>query len=212
MARRIASSLGSAALMAVSIVAVAETGAPRDLSSAAKGEDVETVAVASVAVPPSSSADLEIKPRINKRLSEDVRSKIGTAFELAQDRLRSQSGCRALFEDLGRDGRQALSTTLYYAADVTREKRLCPNALAFSLVGGAPTWVCRRFARLSDSRAAVVLLHEALHHAGMGERPGDPSGLTPREIDELVTGSCLLGPGGRIDTTRVAEQAVGKAR
>jgi hypothetical protein len=70
------------------------------------------------------------------------------------------------------------------------EMRVCPSALAYTLVGGAPTWLCRRFARLSDERAAAILLHEALHHAGMDEWPHDPQAAPASAINELVEDAC----------------------
>jgi hypothetical protein len=98
--------------------------------------------------------------------------------------------CRALFAELGTDGVRMLSTTLYYRAELKMEKRVCDRAYGYTLVGGAPTWLCRQFSRLSDRRAAVVLLHEALHHSGMDEWPHDPDGPTPAAIDEMVEEAC----------------------
>jgi hypothetical protein len=45
-------------------------------------------------------------------------------------------------------------------------------------VGSPSTFVCRLFQRLGDERAAVVLIHEALHHAGLTEYPQDPEAMT----------------------------------
>jgi hypothetical protein len=131
-----------------------------------------------------------VVPRINVRISKGVRAKIESGFELALQKLRQEPQCGALFAELGTDGIAMLSTTLYYKADLNMEKRVCDRAFGYTLVGGGPTWLCRQFSRLSDRRAAAVLLHEALHHAGLDEWPHDPDGLTPAAIDEMVEGAC----------------------
>lgn len=133
-----------------------------------------------------------LAPRINRRVPSRLRSTLAAGFELAVQKLSDEPGCRDLFNRLGVDGVEMLSTTLYYQASLKMEKAVCSEALAFTVVGGAPTWVCQRFARLNDRRAAAVLLHEALHHAGMSEWPHDPDGLPPAAIDDLVEEACGL--------------------
>lgn len=131
-----------------------------------------------------------IAPRINRNMSSRLRSALEAGFALAVQKLSQQPQCRQLFSDLGADGVEMLSNTLYYQASLKMEKQVCPRALGYTLVGGAPTWVCQQFARLNDRRAAAVLLHEALHHAGIDEWPHDPEGPTPAAIDELVSDAC----------------------
>jgi hypothetical protein len=131
-------------------------------------------------------------PRINRRVPSRLRSTLEAGFELAVQKVSNEPGCRDLFAQLGANGVEMLSTTLYYQASLKMEKAVCSEALAFTVVGGAPTWVCQRFAKLNDRRAASVLLHEALHHAGMDEWPHDPNGLPPAAIDDLVEESCGL--------------------
>ena len=133
-----------------------------------------------------------VAPRINRRMPSRLRSTLESGFELAAQKLLHEPECRDLFADLGVDGLEMLSTTLYYRASLKMEKQVCPRAFSFTLVGGAPTWVCQRFAGLNNRRAAAVLLHEALHHAGMDEWPHDPDGLSPAAIDDLVEEACGL--------------------
>jgi len=140
----------------------------------------------------SGLEELSVAPRINRKVPPRLRSTLESGFELAVQKLSQEPMCRDLFEDFGVDGLNMLSTTLYYQADLKMEKQLCPRAVAFTVVGGAPTWVCEQFAKLNDRRAAKVLLHEALHHAGMDEWPHDPEGLTPSAIDDLVEQACGL--------------------
>lgn len=129
-------------------------------------------------------------PRINGRVPSRLRSALESGFGLAVQRLSNEPACRDLFTRLGADGVEMLSTTLYYQASLKMEKAVCSDALAYTVVGGAPTWVCQRFARLNERRAAAVLLHEALHHAGMDEWPHDLNGLAPAAIDDLVEKAC----------------------
>jgi hypothetical protein len=131
-------------------------------------------------------------PRISSRVSKPVRKKLESSFEVALRKIGESSQCRALFTDLGADGVELLSTTLYYPASLKLEKQICSEALGWTTVGAAPTFLCRRFSKLSDRRAASVLIHEALHHAGLDEWPHDPEGLPPSAIDDLVTEACNL--------------------
>jgi hypothetical protein len=91
---------------------------------------------------------------------------------------------------MGADGAQLLALSGYYAAGPAREASICRRAMATTLVDGGPVHVCRRFDTLSDDEAAVVLLHEALHHAGLRERPQDPDGMEPSAISRMVRSAC----------------------
>jgi hypothetical protein len=46
--------------------------------------------------------------------------------------------------------------------------------------------------KLGRHYGAVVLLHEALHVAGLGQAPHHPHAQTPQEIDRMVRRSCAL--------------------
>jgi hypothetical protein len=131
-------------------------------------------------------------PRASGRLAKPVRSKLESGFELAIERVQTEPRCAELFAELGADGAELLATTMYYPADLKLERDLCSGALAYTVVGGAPSWLCRRFRRLSDEKAAHVLLHEALHRAGLDEFPHDPQAMTPAAIDEMVHEACGL--------------------
>ncbi len=74
------------------------------------------------------------------------------------------------------------------------EVRVCQRSVpAFTYVGSPQTRLCRRFASMAPARAAVTVLHEALHGAGLTESPLNPDGMTPREIDHMVMEACGLG-------------------
>ena len=36
----------------------------------------------------------------------------------------------------------------------------------------------------------MTLIHEALHHAGLTEKPKDPEAMSAREIDNMVEDAC----------------------
>ncbi len=123
------------------------------------------------------------------------RHKVRSALALAVRRLEKRETCRALFEPLGADGVTSLRTAEMHVATSRREEQICRErrAVAFTTVGGRDTYLCPRFfERLGRHREAATLIHEALHHAGLGEWPGQPDGPTPAEIDQMVFQSCNL--------------------
>jgi hypothetical protein len=48
------------------------------------------------------------------------------------------------------------------------------------------------FLKLGRHYGAVVLIHEALHVAGLGQHPHHPGAQTPQQIDRVVKESCGL--------------------
>jgi hypothetical protein len=138
----------------------------------------------SPAAPPS--------PWISSQLDDAVARRLTAGFELAVTQLESHSECRQLFNELGSVGLEVLSTTLYYPAELRQEREACRRAEAYTAVGFAPTWLCRRFAKVSDRRAAVLVLHEALHHAGLDEWPHDRNSPSSASISRMVSEACGL--------------------
>jgi len=138
------------------------------------------------------SANPAPSPWMSSRLCGAIRERLSTGFNLAVAQLERRIECRNLFTRLGSDGLEILSTSLYYPAGVRHESQTCLNADAFTVVGGAPTWLCRRFAQVSDRRAAVLVIHEALHHAGLDEWPHDPGGPSSQAINAMVQRACGL--------------------
>lgn len=115
------------------------------------------------------------------------------AFALAAQRVSTAQACARLFDGLDSDGLTALRTTIYYAATHVEETRTCRlGVAAFTSVGGPRTRLCSRFGFLRREEGAIVLIHEALHLAGMDEAPHAPNGLTPFEINVLVKRRCGL--------------------
>jgi hypothetical protein len=157
-----------------------------------------TAAVAAVAPP---VVELAVDPWIHPDMPKRVRTTLEAGFELAVQRVRNVESCSALFESLGADPLETLGTGLYFPVDsYRREVEVCGrNAaassrgaenLAYTKVGAAPTWICRHFSRVSTETAAVAVIHEALHHAGLTEWPHDRTAMTSLEITRMVEREC----------------------
>ncbi len=120
-----------------------------------------------------------------------VREKVLAATELALQRIEEIPECAEMFTALGADGPEVLTATLYFpVANPARRAKLCPKSPAHTLVGASATWLCPDFKRLPVERAALVLIHEALHHAGLTEYPVDPKGMTSLAINRMVKKNC----------------------
>jgi hypothetical protein len=156
---------------------------------------------AAVAVAPAAGRSLRIEPWIHSSMPDNVRARLEVGFELAVERVRELEACGDLFTRLGADGLEMLATGLYFPVDsYRREVEVCgrnaaassrgAHNLAYTTVGGAPTFLCRHFARVSTETAAVALIHEALHHAGLTERPRDRLAMSSTEITEMVEQAC----------------------
>jgi hypothetical protein len=152
-------------------------------------DTVATVAATSAVV---HMDDAPVTPRISKKVPRSVRKKLEAGIDLAAERLREVPECRALFEPFGADGVEKLRSTMYYTPEVYIEKGVGRKSYAFTEVGVRVTWVCRRFADLTDYKAAMVVIHEALHYAGLTEAPLDPNGMRSREINSMVAKACGL--------------------
>jgi hypothetical protein len=151
------------------------------------------VSGSALAEPPAATAvSSDPAPRVGQGIAPPTVVKLKAGFALAVKRVQEVPECQGLFARLGADGTDVLSNTYYVPADLKSELRVCRRAHGFTIVNGAPTWLCRNFGRLQDHRAAVVLLHEGLHHAGLDEWPHDPDGPRPRAIDKMVEDACDL--------------------
>jgi hypothetical protein len=149
-------------------------------------------------MPSSSAAEAqvgahpELEVWIHPRLAPKLRRKLEAALPVAAQRIRDHAACRGLFEELGANGQRTLRDSMYFATSVRHESKLCSRTSAFTTVGTRPTHLCRSFGRLPASQAAVILIHEALHQAGMSERPLDPRAMASSQINQLVRKSCGL--------------------
>jgi hypothetical protein len=116
------------------------------------------------------------------------------ARTVALDRLGEHAECRGLFEDHGADGLRLLHEAAYRSAVPDEAGGLCERgAAAFTRMRSGRTALCGdNFLKLGRHYGAVVLLHEALHVAGLGQAPHHPHAQTPQEIDRMVRRSCGL--------------------
>jgi hypothetical protein len=130
-------------------------------------------------------------PGIDGRIPDfRVNHRLHQAYLSAIKRVERLETCQGLFDGLGADGTQVLADTTYVLAQADWEVKVCADASAFTTVGGSKVWLCSNFGRLPEKDAAEILLHEALHNAGLSEQPYDPDGLTPDEIDLMVRKKC----------------------
>ena len=154
------------------------------------------VAAAKSAVTSTTSDDVVpavYTPSMSPKLSTINRRKISDAFVVALERVREVPECRELFTNLGADGETALSMVVFLPVGRAEARDgVCRGSSAYTLVGGGPIWVCRDFSRLSDTQAAMVIVHEALHHAGLNEYPKDPDAMTSKQINGMVMKHCGL--------------------
>ena len=96
-----------------------------------------------------------------------------------------------MFAALGADGIEVLNATSYFpVAYPVRRTKLCPRSPAHTVVGASATWLCPEFKRLPVERAALVLIHEALHQAGLTEYPSDRDATTSLAINKMVKRKC----------------------
>jgi hypothetical protein len=130
-------------------------------------------------------------PRVSGTLYPRTLEKLQEAFPAAVERVRENPECNNLFAQLGSDGLEKLATSLYYRSTPAMERNVCQRgSVAFTFINSPQVRLCKRFASLGTERAATVLIHEALHFAGMTEQPRDPDGPYPSDIDRMVKKAC----------------------
>jgi hypothetical protein len=175
-------------LLAGSLASRAENGR----LAAADGAAAEASAAAASVPIGTDVLRTDLRPNVRLGVAPAVAMKLRAGFDLALDRVERESACRALFADLGADARGTLHGSLYYGATRQQEQSHCRYATAATQVGSAVTRVCESFSRVSIERAALVLIHEALHRAGLPERPQAPDAKSAREIDRMIHTRCGL--------------------
>lgn len=139
----------------------------------------------------SLNRELPIEPWIHPKMSPQVTQKLRAAVRIAVERIEEVEECGELFFRLGADGEEMLRTTLYFpVSSHNRKNGTCRKAIAYTDVGSRSTFVCPEFSRLSDERAALIIVHEALHYAGLPEKPQDRRAKTSLAINSMVGRSC----------------------
>ena len=119
--------------------------------------------------------------------------KLAKALPLAARKVEVIASCSMLFSRLGADGADRLARTQYYPAPAEVREGLCRHgASAATSPGSTVTWLCPGFASLSTWQAAMTLIHEALHFAGLPERPQAAGAMSSAEINDMVRDACGL--------------------
>jgi hypothetical protein len=122
-----------------------------------------------------------------------VRFRLNRGFALAVERLERVPECRGLFGALGADGLDLLAGAAFELPVGSEQNRLCRRAVAFTRPGSGRIVVCPvRLQAMPRRQVAAILLHEALHLAGLGEWPHDPDAPTSEEITAVVRRRCAL--------------------
>ncbi|MDD5564350.1 MAG: hypothetical protein PHQ91_11605 [Thermoanaerobaculaceae bacterium] len=129
-------------------------------------------------------------PHIDDSVSPALRFRLVDAYQLALGAVRTRPTCGALFRRLGAVGEESLAHTVYRGGG---EVGACLRPVpAFTCVGCPQTVLCPTFLRLGTSAGATILIHEALHFAGLKERPTHPGEMSAAEITAMVKTSCHL--------------------
>ncbi len=126
-------------------------------------------------------------PLMADRLPAPLRFALTAAFKTAYRRTHELESCRGLFAGLVLDGASALSTS-HYDLPARCQRRVG----AVTGVRSHRIRLCPAFTTLSCNDRVAILIHEALHTAGLSEWPQDPEAPTSREITERVKRACSL--------------------
>jgi hypothetical protein len=180
-------SRGRAVVLASVALGAALSGAPPALGAWEPSGRLGQLEHEQVAVP--------LATRVVGPMEPAVRWKLERGEHLAHRRLLRRPACRRLFAALGAEPLQVLAGIHYLPAHDPASRATCRRhgAFAFTSVGSGRTVLCSAsFGQLMPRGAARVVLHEALHFAGMPESPAFPDAPSSIEIDHLVQKACGL--------------------
>jgi len=153
----------------------------------------QTVAAGDPRVARSAGEPRAAKPTVTGNLLTPVRRQLSLAFHFAQEKIQAHPGCSALFGRFGMDGAELLGRARFAEAAFETSFSKCKYGVAaYTTVGSHQIVLCPGFGGITVPGAALILIHEMLHSAGMIEKPSDPNGLTPQEINLMVKVSCDL--------------------
>jgi len=176
------------AALSLAVAAAAALLGPRSAAAPASGGPSATVS--ELRAPGGRTRPVPAHPQTDASLTPMVRFRLEQGFAIARRQLGSERSCAALFGRLGVSGTDALARTLYVSGG---EVGACVRqAPAFTCLGCRRTVLCPSFSELGASAAAAILLHEALHLAGLPERPASVGAMTSSDITRMVEASCDL--------------------
>ncbi len=150
-----------------------------------------TWAADSIEMQVSIAVNETVQPWIHGGMNDGLRDSVEVAFEIAAQRVQEIETCSDLFAEFGVDAMEALDKAVYMPVFSSHKvKKVCGRNLAYTFVGAPTTFICPKFERVSDQHAAMVLIHEALHTAGLEEAPTTPGAKTSQQINSMVAKSC----------------------
>lgn len=159
-----------------------------DSSNASNSTALATTSSTSL---PSPSEVVTVEPWIHGGMDEGLRDSIEVAFEIAAQRVQEVESCSDLFREFGIEATEVLDRAVYMPIFSRHKvKKVCGRNLAYTFVGAPSTFICPKFERVSDQHAAMVIIHEALHTAGLEEAPTNPGAKTSQQINSMVAKSC----------------------
>lgn len=119
--------------------------------------------------------------------------RLNEAKSTANNRLTNNADCAQMFTDLGANGANVIANTTYRDGTNTAKCQSNVDAGAWTEVGGAVVYLCgSQFTNQSPDEAAVIVIHEALHDAGLNENPPDTTAMTSAQISAMVRQKCGL--------------------
>ena len=132
-----------------------------------------------------------LRPRVHGFLPSRLWHALVPAFQVALRTMMRAPSCSDLFTARGTDGLELLEGVSFEVAASDVDRALCERGeAAVTDVGSRRIRLCPGFGALPPGTAALILIHEALHDAGLRERPPDPGALTSAEINRLVKANC----------------------
>ena len=140
------------------------------------------------------TAELQVpEPDLGPGMSAPDRWAFKAAYKSALLRILEHDSCAELFTDLDLNGLEALIGTRYELVSDKTERVLCKGGVsAMTSMGSYRTSLCYHFKVLHPNDKISILIHEALHTAGLREFPYAPEAPTSAEITRMVKAACAL--------------------
>jgi len=130
------------------------------------------------------------KPHADEALAPVLKVRLLEAYHVARQQVSVEPRCGALFGRFGVAGAESLARTRYRSGEGLAG--CIRQAAAYTCVGCLQTVLCPAFTNLDTETAAAILIHEALHQAGLPERPPTPDAMSSLEITRMVESNCAL--------------------
>lgn len=129
------------------------------------------------------------------------RVSLNAAKQRANQAMRDNEKCRDLFKGLRRDDWNEVMNgwNVWRSGEGVKQpgttRVRCNEAgiPAWTITNQPTIFLCSRFAELPPVSAAVTVIHESLHTAGLPEKPPVATAETPSEINDRVRRACFGG-------------------